>query len=253
MSPAASAAEMLRAQARAVGAAADAWERLVGGGRGLDDGAGAAGRTPSSSAVVGGVGGGAHAALDDLAAANAAAGALGALQRSLQGSLSAGVNGGVPTICRAFFPECYDDGDDFGDAAEEGAGRDRAGRLTQGDGDDEVQTDLNFHSGDASLTRRFEMTDADRAALEEALDAFQGTCARAVEVHGRAARRAANEGTGGAGRPGGNGAAASSMEQMQGMFVRCVNDVRREIARITLEVTLEGGGGGERKVAYATR
>ena len=97
------------------------------------------------------------------------------------------------------------------------------------------------------------MTDADRAALEEALDAFQGTCARAVEVHGRAARRAANEGTGGAGRPGGNGAAASSMEQMQGMFVRCVNDVRREIARITLEVTLEGGGGGERKVAYATR
>ena len=243
MSPAASAAEMLRAQARAVSAAADAWERLVGGGRGLDDGAGAAGRTPSSSAVVGGVGGGAHAALDDLAAANAAAGALGALQRSLQGSLSAGVNGGVPTICRAFFPECYDDGE-RGDAAEEGEGRDR-----QGDGD----SVSGAHSGDASRGRRFEMTDADRAALEEALDAFQGTCARAVEVHGRAARRAANEGTGGAGRPGGNGAAASSMEQMQGMFVRCVNDVRREIARITLEVTLEGGGGGERKVAYATR
>ena len=149
----------------------------------------------------------------------------------------------MPTICRAFFPECYDDGE-RGDAAEEGEGRDR-----QGDGD----SVSGAHSGDASRGRRFEMTDADRAALEEALDAFQGTCARAVEVHGRAARRAANEGTGGAGRPGGNGAAASSMEQMQGMFVRCVNDVRREIARITLEVTLEGGGGGERKVAYATR
>ena len=77
--------------------------RLVGGGRGLDDGAGAAGRTPSSSAVAAAPAG-ARTPLDDLAAANAAAGALGALQRSLRGSLSAGVNGGVPTICRAFFP-----------------------------------------------------------------------------------------------------------------------------------------------------
>jgi hypothetical protein len=85
MSPAASAAEMLRTQARAIAAAAEAWEKQY-----------------TQGMAVAGVG----ATPDDVAAtAAAAAGSLGALQRSLQGSLAAGVNGGIPTMCAAFFPE----------------------------------------------------------------------------------------------------------------------------------------------------
>ena len=203
MSPASSAAEMLRSQARAIAAAADAWESTT---RVAQSGGGTA-------AVMGGSG--ANAAADDAAAAAAAAGSLSALQRSLQGSLSAGVNGGVPTICEAFFPPdpkqvtWQDDGSgDDGEETRESPPR-------------------QVSSPPASpFTLKLAMSDEEREGLLEALEHFSSTCSRAVEVHGGAVRATAAEGR-------------SSMEQMQGMFVRCLSEIKREIAAISAADSIE--------------
>ena len=192
MPPAVSTAEMLDAQRRAIAASAEAWETLS---RNAHHG---------SSAVVGGLGSAEKRAADDGVAARAAESALGALRRSLQGSLAAGVNGGVPTIVEAFFPA---DAADAPETAEE-----------------------------------------HRLALVDALERFVGTCARAVETHGRAAREAAAKANAAAreaksaNKKGGRDAKAAaetaaaaaadaaSVERMQGMFVRCAAEVRRDLA-----------------------
>jgi hypothetical protein len=160
-------------------------------------------------------GSGANAAADDAAAAAAAAGSLSALQRSLQGSLSAGVNGGVPTICEAFFPPdpkqvtWQDDGSgDDGEETRESPPR-------------------QVSSPPASpFTLKLAMSDEEREGLLEALEHFSSTCSRAVEVHGGAVRATAAEGR-------------SSMEQMQGMFVRCLSEIKREIAAISAADSIE--------------
>ena len=192
MPPAASCAEMLGAQRRAIVAAAEAWESL------------SRDALATSSSVLGGVGSAEKHALDDGAAARAAESALGALQRSLQGSLAAGVNGGVPTVAEAFFPA---------DAEEAPA-----------------------------------MAEEHRLALLDALERFVGACGYAVETHGRAAREAAAVANAAvreakaATRKGRDAkaaaqsaaaaatAASASMERMQGMFVRCAAEVRRDVA-----------------------
>jgi hypothetical protein len=160
--------------------------------------------------VVGGVGAAAAFRADDGAAAAACAGALGALQRSLQGSLAAGVNGGVPAIGEAFFPE---------DKREEP-----------------------------------HVTQDDRVALIDALEAFVLTCAVAVETHGRAAREAAalanaelrdarTQGDRKAARSSPLALAAVSIEKTQGMFVRCAAEVRVEVARAVARAEERHGGG----------
>ena len=213
MSPAASAAEMLRAQSRAIAAAADAWEKLS---------------KPTSSAVVGGVGAG--AALDDAANATAAAGALGALRRSLQGSLAAEVNGGVPAVCEAFFPRpdrARDPphGIDV-DVAEVG-GSDPGAPGTEISEEHARGSDA---PGSPPASNEPEPRDAtspaasaeDRVALEDALESFLETCARAVETHGNAARDAAAA-----------GGSATAVEQTQAMFARRLAEIRRDVARAT--------------------
>jgi hypothetical protein len=205
MPPAVSTAEMLDAQRRAIAASAEAWETLS---RNAHHG---------SSAVVGGLGSAEKRAADDGAAARAAESALGALRRSLQGSLAAGVNGGVPTIVEAFFPA---DAADAPETAEE-----------------------------------------HRLALVDALERFVGTCARAVETHGRAAREAAAKANAAAreakaaNKKGGRdakaaaetaaaaAAAAASVERMQGMFVRCAAEVRRDLAMAVARAEARRGAG----------
>ena len=216
MPPAASCAEMLGAQRRAIAASAETWESL------------SRNAGTSDSAIGGGALGGGDAefsvstktsATDDGAAARAAETALGALQRSLQGSLAAGVNGGVPTVCEAFFPA---------DAEEAPA-----------------------------------MAEAHRIALIDALGKFVGACARAVETHGRAAREAAAEANAAAreakaaskrGIPreakaaaesaaAAAAATAASMERMQGMFVRCAAEVRRDVALAVARAEERHGAG----------
>ena len=210
MSPAASAAEMLRAQSRAIAAAATAWDELR-------DGA-------TSSAVVGVVGGVSAnaAAVDDAAAAAAAAGCLGALQRSLQGSLAAGVNGGVPAICRAFFPE---------EESRKRAMSDQSSQTPELDGDEDETGDDARDGVDVSASPKppvdpRAISSEDRAGLLAALEDFLSACARAVEVHATATRSAS------AGKRR-DGDGASTIEQMQGMFVRCLAEIRRDITVIS--------------------
>lgn len=209
MSPASSAAEMLRAQSRAIAAAATAWDELRNG--------------ATSSAVVGVVGGVSAnaAAVDDAASAAAVAGCLGALQRSLQGSLAAGVNGGVPAICRAFFPE---------EESRKRAMSDQSSQTPEIDEEDEEsdntkQEEAVTGSPKPQVDPRA-MTSEDRSGLLAALEDFLSACARAVEVHGTATRMAA------AGKPRGE-SGASTIEQMQGMFVRCLAEIRRDITVIS--------------------
>ena len=209
MSPAASAAEMLRAQSRAIAAAATAWEELRNG--------------ATSSAVVGVVGGVSAnaAAVDDAASAAAVAGCLGALQRSLQGSLAAGVNGGVPAICRAFSPE---------EESRKRAMSDQSSQTPEIDEEDEEsdntkQEEAVTGSPKPPVDPRA-MTSEDRSSLLAALEDFLSACARAVEVHGTATRMAAT------GKPRGE-SGASTIEQMQGMFVRCLAEIRRDITVIS--------------------
>ena len=140
---------------------------------------------------------GASTGVDDMAAAAAAVGCLGALQRSLQGSLAAGVNGGIPTICRAFFPK-----------------------------EEEEETRPDYYSttsfAASASSSSLEASAEDLALLLSALESFQQSCERAVEVHGVAARAAAATAAG-----------SSAIDQMQGMFVRCLSEVKREIAAAT--------------------
>ena len=209
MSPAASAAEMLRAQSRAIAAAATAWEELRNG--------------ATSSAVVGVVGGVSAnaAAVDDAASAAAVAGCLGALQRSLQGSLAAGVNGGVPAICRAFFPE---------EESRKRAMSDQSSQTPEIDEEDEESDDTKQEEAVTGSPKPpvdpRAMTSEDRSGLLAALEDFLSACARAVEVHGTATRMAAT------GKPRGE-SGASTIEQMQGMFVRCLAEIRRDITVIS--------------------
>ena len=212
MPPCASTAEMLDAQRRAIANAADAWESMSRAG------------AFTSSSVLGGVGSAEKRALDDAAKTRAAESALGALQRSLQGSLAAGVNGGVPTIVEAFFP---------------------------------------VHASEAP-----EMSQENRDKLVDSLEAFVATCTRAVETHGRAARDAAAKANVAAreakaakkrGREAvlkesaaAAAAAAASMERMQGMFVRCAAEVRRDVATAVAraeEWHAAGDGEGSEKSA----
>jgi hypothetical protein len=212
MPPCVSTAEMLDAQRRAILNAADAWESLTRAG------------ASTSSSVLGGVGSAEKQTLDDVAKRNAAESALGALQRSLQGSLAAGVNGGVPTIVEAFFP--------------------------------------------VNVAEAPEMSQENRDKLVDSLEAFVATCVFAVETHGRAARDAAAKANvaarelKAAGKRGREAvlkesaaaaaAAAASMERMQGMFVRCAAEVRRDVATAVAraeEWHAAGDGEGSEKSA----
>ena len=212
MPPCVSTAEMLDAQRRAISNAADAWESLTRAG------------ASTSSSVLGGVGSAEKQTLDDAAKRNAAESALGALQRSLQGSLAAGVNGGVPTIVEAFFP--------------------------------------------INVAEAPEVSQENRDKLVDSLEAFVATCVFAVETHGRAARDAAAKANvaarelKAAGKRGREAvlkesaaaaaAAAASMERMQGMFVRCAAEVRRDVATAVAraeEWHAAGDGEGSEKSA----
>ena len=92
------------------------------------------------------------------------------------------------------------------------------------------------------------MAEEHRLALLDALERFVGACGYAVETHGRAAREAAAVANAAvreakaATRKGRDAkaaaqsaaaaatAASASMERMQGMFVRCAAEVRRDVA-----------------------
>ena len=98
-------------------------------------------------------------------------------------------------------------------------------------------------------------------ALVDALERFVGTCARAVETHGRAAREAAAKANAAAreakaaNKKGGRdakaaaetaaaaAAAAASVERMQGMFVRCAAEVRRDLAMAVARAEARRGAG----------
>ena len=162
------------------------------------------------------------AAVDDAAAAAAAAGCLGALQRSLQGSLAAGVNGGVPAICRAFFPE---------EESRKRAMSDQSSQTPELDGDEDETGDDARDGVDVSASPKppvdpRAISSEDRAGLLAALEDFLSACARAVEVHATATRSAS------AGKLR-DGDGASTIEQMQGMFVRCLAEIRRDITVIS--------------------
>ena len=58
--------------------------------------------------------------------------------------------------------------------------------------------------------------------MEDALESFLETCARAVETHGNAARDAAAA-----------GGSAPAVEQTQAMFARRLAEIRRDVARAT--------------------
>ena len=85
----------------------------------------------------------------------------------------------------------------------------------------------------------------DRAGLLAALEDFLSACARAVEVHATATRSAS------AGKRR-DGDGASTIEQMQGMFVRCAAEVRRDVATAVAraeEWHAAGDGEGSEKSA----
>jgi hypothetical protein len=153
--------------------------------------------------------------------AAAVAGCLGALQRSLQGSLAAGVNGGVPAICRAFFPE---------EESRKRAMSDQSSQTPEIDEEDEESDDTKQEEAVTGSPKPpvdpRAMTSEDRSGLLAALEDFLSACARAVEVHGTATRMAAT------GKPRGE-SGASTIEQMQGMFVRCLAEIRRDITVIS--------------------
>ena len=81
-------------------------------------------------------------------------------------------------------------------------------------------------------TTRRAATAEDLVALEDALESFLETCARAVETHGNAARYAAAA----------NGS-APAVEQTQAMFARRLADIRRDVARATRDTARRSGSG----------
>ena len=185
MTPAASTAEMLDAQRRAIAAAAEAWEHLS--------------MPATASSVVGGVGAASSAAADDTASVSAAAAALGSLQRSLQGSLAAGVNGGVPAIGEAFFPDNVDEEPSISE-------HDRSSLID---------------ALDAFVSTCVRAVETHGRAAREAA-AVANLEIRNAKGRGKDSKAVRNQPS---------VAHAQSMERTQGMFVRCAGEVRREVQR----------------------